>query len=84
MMDWVSINNIILRNYKRTSDATGNPSYPPLKMFIVLLLQTWYDLSDPMTGSSRQAFSPKVHRFSSSDDIPDYSTVLRYYFISNI
>ncbi len=80
MMDWVSINNIIFRNYKRTSDATGNPSYPPLKMFKVLLLQTWYDLSDPMTEEAlldRLSFQ-RFTGFSSSDDIPDHSTICRF------
>lgn len=80
LIDWVSIRNIIIRNYKRKFDAAGNPSYPPLKMFKVLLIQTWYDLSDPMAEEAlldRISFQ-RFTGFSSSEDIPDHSTICRF------
>jgi len=81
LIDWVNIKNIIIRNYKRSSyNAAGSPSYPVLKMFKVLLLQTWYDLSDPLTEEAlldRISFQ-RFTGFSSSDDIPDYSTICRF------
>ena len=34
------------KKLRRNKEAAGNPAYPPLAMFKVLLLQRWYGLSD--------------------------------------
>ena len=36
-----------LKNYRKTASADGRPAYPALPMFRLLLLQRWYNLSDP-------------------------------------
>ncbi len=58
----------------------GEPSYPALIMFKVLLLQRWYNLSDPMM---EEALADRIsfRRFvglSLSDPVPDHSTIHRF------
>ena len=45
LIDW---QNIEKRLDSVHNKKCGNSAYPPLMMFKVLLLQAWYDLSDPM------------------------------------
>ena len=58
----------------------GEPSYPPLMMFKVLLLQRWYDLSDPAMEEAlydRLSFRRFVG-LALEDDTPDHSTIFRF------
>ena len=61
---------------------TGRPSYPLVLLFKVLLLQQWYNLSDP---GMEEALSDRIsfRRFaglSLSDTVPDHSTISRFRF----
>ena len=58
----------------------GRPSYPPLMMVKVLLLQQWYNLSDPQM---EEALGDRIsfRRFVGlglQDDTPDHSTLSRF------
>ena len=58
----------------------GRPSYPPLMMVKVLLLEQWYTLSDPQM---EEALGDRIsfRRFVGlglQDDTPDYSTISRF------
>jgi len=60
--------------------GTGRPSYPLLMLFKTLLLQQWYNLSDP---GMEEALCDRIsfHRFvglSLSDPVPDHSTISRF------
>ena len=62
------------------ASARGEASYPPLMMFKVLLLQRWYDLSDP---AMEEALYDRLsfRRFAGlalEDDTPDHSTIFRF------
>src|ERR1700728_4359191 len=60
--------------------AKGEPSYPPLAMFKVLLLQRWYGLSDPAMEAAlfdRISFL-RFAGFSSEDETPDHTTIWRF------
>lgn len=60
--------------------AKGEPSFPPLMMFKVLLLQRWYALSDPaMEGAlfDRLSFQ-RFAGLSLEDETPDHSTIWRF------
>lgn len=62
------------------SAARGEASYPPLMMFKVLLVQRWYDLSDP---AMEEALYDRLsfRRFAGlalEDDTPDHSTIFRF------
>lgn len=62
------------------SSKTGRPSYPLLLLFKALLLQQWYNLSDP---GLEEALADRIsfRRFvglSLSDAVPDHSTLSRF------
>jgi transposase, IS5 family len=60
--------------------AKGEPSYPPLLMFKVLLLQRWYELSDPAMEAAlfdRLSFL-RFAGLSLEDATPDHSTIWRF------
>ena len=62
------------------SAAEGRPSYPPLTMVKVLLLEQWYNLSDPQMEEAlwdRISFRRFVG-LGLGDDTPDYSTISRF------
>lgn len=46
LIDWKPLERLLNRRLKRSADAVGNPPYPALVMFKILLLQRWYNLSD--------------------------------------
>lgn len=58
----------------------GEPSYPPIMMFKVLLLQRWYALSDPAMEEAlydRLSFRRFVG-LALEDETPDHSTIFRF------
>ena len=62
------------------SSGEGRPSYPPLTMVKVLLLEQWYNLSDPQM---EEALSDRIsfRRFVGlglEDETPDHSTISRF------
>jgi transposase, IS5 family len=60
--------------------AKGEPSFPPLMMFRVLLLQRWYGLSDPAMEDAlfdRLSFQ-RFAGLSLEDETPDHSTIWRF------
>ena len=62
------------------SAKEGRPSYPPLMMVKVLLLEQWYNLSDPQMEEAlndRMAFRRFVG-LGFQKDAPDYSTISRF------
>ena len=40
------VRTLLNKKYTKTHNAIGNPAYDALMMFKILLLQTWYGLSD--------------------------------------
>lgn len=59
---------------------TGRPSHPPLLMFKILLLQHFYNLSDPQTEeqvNDRLSFR-KFLGLSLDEPIPDETTICRF------
>ena len=80
LIDWTRIERIIRKKYKKIFNAVGSPAYPSLVMFKILLLQTWYNLSDP---EMEESLYDKISfiRFvglSMVSDIPDHSTICRF------
>lgn len=60
--------------------AKGEPSFPVLMMFKVLLLQRWYGLSDPAMEAAlydRLSFQ-RFAGLSLEDETPDHSTIWRF------
>jgi IS5 family transposase len=77
MMDWKSIEAGLAGVY----DApTGRPSFRPLSMFKILLLQHWYGIGDPETEemvSDRLSFRRFVG-IGYGERVPDHSTICRF------
>lgn len=47
MIDWRPIRTLINKKYtKKHTDAAGAPAYDVIVLFKMMLLQTWYGLSD--------------------------------------
>ena len=75
--DWDRFGRLLARVH---SALEGRPSYPPLMMVKVLLLEQWYNLSDPQMEEALQD-RISFRRFVGlglQDDTPDYSTISRF------
>ena len=77
IVDWERFEVLVSEVY---SAREGRPSYPPLTMVKVLLLEQWYSLSDPQM---EEALGDRIsfRRFVGlglQDDTPDYSTISRF------
>ena len=75
--DWDRFDSLVEDIY---SSGEGRPSYRPLTMVKVLLLEQWYNLSDPQM---EEALSDRIsfRRFVGlglEDDTPDHSTISRF------
>jgi IS5 family transposase len=81
LLDWSKVEKKLRRNLGRSGEnCAGVKAYPALCMFKILLLQTWYDLSDAAMEESlcdRYSFSRFVG-ISFEDDVPDHTTICRF------
>lgn len=76
-IDWDRIGKLVEEVY---SSPEGRPSYPPLMMVKVVLLQQWYNASDPEMEAAlwdRLSFRRFVG-LGLQDESPDYSTISRF------
>jgi IS5 family transposase len=76
-LDWSLVEKELSGIY---NSRTGRPSYPLILLLKALLLQQWYNLSDP---GLEEALSDRIsfRRFvglSLSDEVPDHSTLSRF------
>ena len=60
--------------------ARGEKAWPPLFMFKALLLQSWYDLSDPQLEKqlARDLLFRRFVELDLSESVPDHSTFWRF------
>jgi transposase, IS5 family len=77
LLDWVALERLLDGVY---ASPTGRPSYPPLVLLKVLLLESWYGLSDP---AMEEALGDRLsfRRFVGlglDERVPDYSTISRF------
>jgi transposase, IS5 family len=80
LINWTRIERIIRKKFTKNFNAVGSPAYPSIVMFKILLVQTWYNLSDP---EMEEALYDKISfiRFvglSMTSDVPDHSTICRF------
>ena len=79
-VDWRGIRTLLNKKYTKTQNATGNPAYDALMMFKIILLQTWYGLSD-YEVEERINDSLLFSEFPLLDmglPAPDHSTICRF------
>lgn len=77
LVDWPRLEQLVAGIH---TAPVGRPSYPPLLMVKVLLLQQWYNLSDPQLEEAlgdRLSFRRFVG-LGLQDDTPDHSTISRF------
>ncbi|MEW6262194.1 MAG: transposase [Thermodesulfobacteriota bacterium] len=80
LIDWKPIERLLTNQYKKRQAADGRPAYPPLTLFKMLLIQRWYNLSDPgleEAVNDRLSF-PRFTGFSFESSIPDETTIYRF------
>lgn len=80
MVDWPSILLLISKYYKKGQSVDGRDSYSPLILFKMLLLQTWYGLSDEAVEENvrdRISFS-KFCCISMDESVPDSTVLCRF------
>jgi len=80
IIDWSLIEKEIDKIYKKGQSVDGRPSYRGIVLFKMMLLQTWYNLSDPavedMVNDSLGAM--RFCQLELEDDVPDHSTLSRF------
>jgi len=80
VIDWRPVERLLKKKLRRNKDAIGNPAYPAVSMFKVLLLQRWYNLSDREMDyalADRISFC-RFAGFSFDYDTPDFTTICRF------
>jgi len=80
LIDWKPIKALIDKDYKKGKSAVGKPSYDGLLLFKMLLLQTWYGLSDyEIEDRLNDSISFSYFCGMSIDEVsPDHSTLSRF------
>jgi IS5 family transposase len=81
LIDWNPLEKLLRKALKRVVNAVGNPAYPPLPMFKILLLQRWYNLSDAAVEEAlydRFSFVRFVDLSLDHDEVPDATTICRF------
>lgn len=77
LIDRHSIEQVLIdiHSYK-----AGNKSWPPVMMFKCLLLQVWYNLSDPVIEKSlaRDLMFRRFAGLGLSESVPDHSSFWRF------
>jgi len=81
LIDWKPLEKVLHQKLKRVANAVGNPAYPPLLMFKILLLQRWDNASDAAVEEAlcdRHSFVRFVGLSRDHDEVPDATTICRF------
>jgi len=78
LIDWDQLRRKLETKYRL--DGPGRPAFPPVMLFKVLLLQNWYNLSDP---AAEEAIADRISfreflGLKLDDKVPDHSTIHRF------
>jgi len=77
LIDWSKIEHLLTNIH---NDKAGEKAWPPVMMFKCLLLQVWYNLSDPALEKSlaRDLMFRRFAGLGLSESVPDHSTFWRF------
>ena len=77
LIDWSRVEQHLAHIHAKTK---GEKAWPPLMMFKALLLQSWYDLSDPQLEKqlARDLLFRRFTDLDISESVPDHSSFWRF------
>lgn len=77
LIDWNRIEELLADIH---ANKKGEQAWPPLMMFKAMLLQSWYDLSDPQLEKqlARDLLFRRFVGLSLAETVPDHSTLWRF------
>ena len=77
LIDWKAIERLMKNLHNKNA---GEKAWPPLMMFKVLRLQSFYNLSDPACEKqlARDLLFRRFVNLSLSSPVPDHSTIWRF------
>jgi IS5 family transposase len=77
LIDWSEIEDLLRSIH---NNPMGEKAWPPLLMFKILLLQAWYNLSDPACEKhmARDLLFRRFAGLGLHDSVPDHSTIWRF------
>ena len=77
LLDWSRIEKLLSDVH---ANKKGEKAWPPVMMFKAMLLQTWYNLSDPQLEKqlARDLLFRRFIGLSLSENVPDHSTLWRF------
>jgi len=77
LINWKAIEHLLGDIHAK---RRGNSAWPPMFMFKALLLQSWYNLSDPRLEKLlvRDLLFRRFVGLSLADSVPDHSTIWRF------
>lgn len=77
LIDWKAIERLMKNLHNKNA---GEKAWPPLMMFKILLLQSFYNLSDPACEKqlARDLLFRRFVNLSLSSPVPDHSTIWRF------
>ena len=80
LIHWESVANVLEKHYPTGQSGQGRKAYPALVLFKMMLLQTWYNLSD-YSIEEQVNDTLSFMRFCGlqlEDEVPDHSVVCRF------
>lgn len=80
-LSWTGVEKMLKKSLKANDEvASGRKFYPAIIMFKILLLQTWYNLSDEaMEDNLYDRVSFRLFSgLSLEDELPDHTTICRF------
>ncbi len=80
LVDWVAVQKLLCKYYPKGLRLAGRQAYDPLLLFKMLLLETWYRLSDYQVEeevNDRITFS-RFCNISIDSTVPDHSVLSRF------
>ena len=80
IIDFDIIEKEIEKVYKKGLSVDGRPSYRGIVLFKMMLLQAWYNLSDPAVEDMVNDSLGVMHfcQLELEDEVPDHSTLSRF------
>ena len=78
LVNWKAFTPIIQPIYTNQGPSGGRPNMDPVLMMKLLVLQTWYGLSDPELERQAGNRIDFMHFLGFPEKAPDYSTVWRF------